>query len=1066
MTFRKINNLAGWLVGGLATLVYLMTMEATGSFWDCGEFISCANKIEVGHSPGAPLFMLIQRMFGILAGGNLSKIALMINAWSAIASGLTILFLFWTITHFAKKLLSAATDPNNIQTILIIGAGMVGALAYTFSDTFWFSAVEAEVYATSSLFTALSFWAIFKWDAVADKPHADRWLLLIAYLVGLSIGVHLLNLLTIPVIAMVYYFRRYNASVAGTIVAFFIGVACLALVQFGIIQGVTIIASKFDVLFVNDFHLPLDSGAIFGMLLLIGALVALLVVSKRKGWYVANTGILCIIFIMIGFSSYIVPIIRSRADVPIDMTNPDNTLSLVSYVQREQFGEQPLLYGPDFDNPPQSAEPTGNRYAKSKKADGKDYYEVVGKKVKYIYDPEKMRLFPRIYDSNDPQHVSFYKQYLGIEGDDRPTAGDNLAYFFGYQMNWMWWRYFMWNYSGRQNDFEGQGEAKNGNWISGISFIDKIMGRGDLDKMADGYKNNGARNQLYFLPLILGICGMVYQFNRNKKDGIVIALLFFFTGIAIGIYLNMPPLQPRERDYAFAGATYAFAIWIGLGVLMLYEWAQRLAKGPSTAFGVTAIALLAAPILMAAQNWDDHDRSKKTLALATASNTLNSLDKNAVLFTFGDNETYPLWFAQEILGIRTDVRVINTSLLGIDWYIEQLSYKINDADAVPMVWQRKDFVGDRRNYLRYLTPQMAPQLGIPSIPQDRFFPLKDICQYMVDGKKLSGLEDEPMNYIPTKNYSLPIPSKAELVTMGLMYASDTANTSSEMKFSISKDMLQKDDIAQLNILAMVAEGGWKRPLYYSNMQEMGGFGDLGDYMRLEGTVYRLMPYRMNKQVGMPAAPDQEQGFMDVPKSFNLFMKEYSYGGGERKDVYFDEKNRQMFVAYRISAARVADKLTSLGRKDDAVKVLDRVMDGITEHSFPYDYTGLFLAESYYHAGATAKASTLTKKVVKNMADDVRYIASLSDRAREGAASDADRDVRIIYQIFNEAVRSGDKATADDIISTLTKLSVDTGNATDIKTLVDQAIGAFKKLQADAARPVEAQQPQVQPMPQG
>ena len=1066
MNFRKINNIAGWIIGGIATLVYLLTMEATASFWDCGEFLSCANKIEVGHSPGAPLFMLMQRMFGILAGGNLKNVAYMINAWSAIASGLTILFLFWTITHLAKKLVSPLTEPDNLQRILIIGAGAVGALAYTFSDTFWFSAVEAEVYATSSLFTAVSFWAIFKWENVADKPHADRWLLLIAYLVGLSIGVHLLNLLTIPVIAMVYYFRRYKATVSGTFIAFLVGIVCLALVQFGVIQGITIIASKFDVLFVNDFHLPFDIGALFGMALLIGATIALLIMSKRKGWYLAHTGILCIIFIMIGFSSYIVPIIRSRADVPIDMTNPDNTLSLVSYVQREQFGEQPLLYGPDFDAKLESIDSKGDKYAKSKTPDGKDFYEVVGKKPKYVFESEKMRFFPRIYDSNDPQHVSFYKQYLGIEGDDRPTTGDNLAYFFGYQMNWMWWRYFMWNYVGRQNDFEGQGEAKNGNWVSGIPVLDNTIGRllggnnvGDMNKMADGYKNNGARNELYYLPFILGIMGLVFQFNRSRKDGIVVGVLFFFTGIAIGIYLNMPPLQPRERDYAFAGSTYAFAIWIGLGVLMLYEWIKRVAKGPAVAFGVVGISLLAVPVLMAAKEWDDHDRSKKTLARATAYNTLMSLDKNAVLFTFGDNETYPLWYAQEIEGIRPDVRVINTSLLGIDWYIEQLNYKINDADAIPMVWKREDFIGDRRNYLRYVTAEMAPQLGVPNIPQDRFFPLADICKYMVEGKKLSGIDDQPVNYYPTKKFTVPVPSKGQLVSMGIMYANDTANTSNEMQFTITKDLLQKDDIAQLNILAMVGQDGWKRPIYYSNLQEMSGYGDLVDYMRLEGTVYRLMPYRMNKPAidpNMQQQQEAEQGFVDVSKSYNLFMNTYIWGGGERKDVYFDEKNRQMFISYRIGVARLADKLTESGRKEDAIKVLDRVMNGITEHAYSYDFTALFMAEAYYHAGATKKAGDLTDKLVRNMKDDVRYIASLPEKAREGSANDAQRDISIMYQIYLEALKAGDTATADRIINTLSGLATDTREMADINTMVNRIITELKRLRS--ATPQQLQLP--------
>lgn len=1061
MNYRKLNNIAGWIVGGIATLVYLVTLEATSSFWDCGEFLSVAYKIEVGHSPGAPLFMMMQRVFALFAGGNIKNVAWMMNAWSGIASGLTILFLFWTITYLAKKLLARNEEnPVGINRILIIGAGAVGALAYTFSDTFWFSAVEAEVYATSSLFTALSFWAIFKWEEVADRPYADRWLLLLAYIVGLSIGVHLLNLLTIPTFAMVYYFRRYKASAAGAFIAFLVGVFILALVQFGVIQGVTIIASKFDIMFVNSMGMSFDIGALVGVALIIAAVVALLITARKKGWYLVHSSMLCLIFILIGFSSYMVPIIRSRADVPIDMTNPDNTISLVSYVQREQFGEQPLFYGPDYDAGLTAIESKGDKYAKSSK-DGKDYYEVVGRKPKYVFEQDKMRLFPRIWDSNDPAHVRFYKEYLGLDDNTRPTSSDNISFFMGYQMNWMWWRYFMWNYSGRQNDFEGQGEAKNGNWVTGIGFLDRMRGLGDANAMPDGYRNNGARNELFLLPFILGVLGFIYQLKRSKKDLMIVGLLFFFTGIAIGIYLNMPPLQPRERDYAFAGSTYAFAIWIGLGVLFVYDLIRRVIKSPVAATATVLLCLLAVPTLMAAVEWDDHNRSKKTLARATAYNALMSCEKDAVLFTFGDNETYPLWYLQEIEGIRTDVRVINTSLLGIDWYIDQLSYKINEADAVPMVWKREDFLGDRRNYLRYITAAMAPQLGVPDVPQDRFFPLEDICKFMIDGKKLM-LDDGPTNYYPTKNFMLPTPTKAELMAAGLLNAADSANASTDMRFTISKDLLQKDDIAQLNIMAMAAAGKWKRPIYYSNLQEMSGYGNLVDFMRLEGTVYRLMPYKMVTSQAPGEEPgSREQGFVDVPKSMNLFMNTYIWGGAERNDVYIDEKNRQTLIGFRLCAARLSDELVKQGRKDDAVKVLDKVMTNITEHSYPYDFTGMFIAESYYRAGAIDKASKLSRKVIKNVQDDIRWTGTLGEKGREATTTDIQRDLGIIYQVYIEAVRANDNATADWTLQTLTMLNKDLSHAPDLTA----SLKALIEQMARARQPQPVQQVQMPPQQQ-
>lgn len=1052
MNFRKVNNIAGWITGGLATLVYLVTMEATSSYWDCGEFLSCAYKLEVGHSPGAPFFMLIQRMFGIVAGNNLKSVAYVINAWSAIASGLTILFLFWTITHLAKKLIAGVAGvPDRKQTILIIGAGLVGALAYTFSDTFWFSAVEAEVYATSSVFTAITFWAMFKWEEVADRPFADRWLLLIAYLIGLSIGVHLLALLTIPVLAMIYYFRRYEVTRMGTVVAFVLGCVALGLVQFGVIQGVTIIASAFDVRFVNGLGLPFDTGAIFGVLVIVALMAGLIIYSRRKGWYLMNTGMLCLVFVMLGFSSYIVPMIRSRADVPIDMTNPDNTLSLVSYVQREQFGEQPLLYGPDFDARLVEIGTKGDKYAKSKK-DGKDFYEVVGKKKTYKFEEDKQRFFPRIYDNNDPGHVRFYKQYLGLGDDERPTTADNMKYFFGYQMNWMWWRYFMWNYAGRQNDFEGQGEPKNGNWISGIKPIDKMLGRGDMDAMADGYRNNAARNQLYFLPLILGILGMVYQFNRRKRDGFIVAMLFFFTGIAIGIYLNMPPLQPRERDYAFVGSTYAFAIWIGLGVLMIHEWLSKRMKNEGAAYTAILLCLVLVPAWMAKEEWFDHNRSKKTLARATAYNALMSCEKNAVLFTYGDNETYPLWYLQEIEGIRPDIRVINTSLLGIDWYIDQLNYRVNDADAVPMVWKRDNYIGDRLEYIRYADNTMSP--AIPQIPAGQFFSIGEICKFITSENKLQ-TQEEAVNYLPTRNILIPTPDKTALGPLATGMDSTRISTDMRITLSPGKDVFTKSDLAQINIIAAVAADGWKRPLYFSNLQEMEGYGNMNDFMKLEGTVYRLVPFKMAKLPGQAPSAGGDQGFIDVAKSFALFTDTYSWGGAERNDVYFDEKNRQNFIPFRLNAARVADELVALGRKQDAIRVLDRVTKGITERSYTYDFTALYMAQAYYHAGGMQQAASMARKVVDNARDDIRYINTLSESGRESMVNEAQRDVSIMSQMALETIRSGDKATTDYIVKNLQSIA----NSTALQS------GAVQQLIQDIQNMQKAPQQMTMPAQQ-
>lgn len=1019
MNYRKVNNLVGWIIGIIALVVYMSTMEPTVSFWDCGEFLSCAYKVEVGHSPGAPFFMLLQRFFALfsgsaaLTGGPSTSAAFAINTLSAVTSALTILFLFWTITHFAKKLLvNKGEEPAKDQLTLIMGAGIVGALAYTFSDTFWFSAVEAEVYATSSFFTAITFWAVLKWEDIADEPHADRWLVLIAYLLGISVCVHLLNLLTIPAVAMVYYYRRYNVTVVGTILAFLAGCVVLAFVQFGVIQYIPKIASKFDIMFTNGFGMAFDMGALFFLVLLIGLLIFGLFYAKKKNMVTLHTSVLCVIFIIIGYSSYFTAIIRSRADVPIDMTNPDNPLSFLDYVNREQFGQQPIFFGPYYNSQYSDLDTSGKLYTQEKK-DGKDRYAQVGTKRVPIYSGDQIHFFPRIWDQ-EGGHVNFYRNFLGLGPNDAPTSSDNMKFFIDYQMNWMWWRFFMWNYAGRQNDLEGQLDPLRGNWISGIPFIDKMRGLGDTDKIGEGFTRNDAHNKLYLLPFALGILGLVYQFNRKRNDGMVVLVMFFFTGAAIGIFLNMPPLQPRERDYAFAGCTYTFAIWIGLGVMMVNDWFQRAVKGATGVYAATALCTLAVPVLMANVEWADHDRSRKTLARDVARNTLATCAPNAVLFTFGDNQTYPLWYAQEIEGFRRDVRIINTSLLGIDWYIDQLNYKTNDADAVPMVWKKEDYTGDRANYIMYYD---NPKL---QLAKDRFLNLEEVCKFMNStepGARVPTRSGQDLNFMPTKNFFVPSLNKQQLIAMGLATPEDTSRIITDMAFVYPKDAATKSDLAILNIIAAVAKEGWKRPLYFDAGLRTGDYGGTGDFLRLEGTVYRLMPYKFVDSI---KAKSPILGTINTEKAFNNYMT-YKFGGGERNDVYFDEPNRHEFVTYRMDASYIANALTDEGKKDKAIQLLDNVMNGITEHSYYYDYTAYFMAAAYYHAGDVKKAQAISKKIIGNSENMLSWAASLNDGPRNATASEIKQQFQVMRSVASSAYYSGDTTYAKSILNTMQRL---------------------------------------------
>ncbi|PSK94985.1 protein O-mannosyl-transferase family [Taibaiella chishuiensis] len=997
MNFKKVNNIAGWLVFAIAYAVYLLTMEATVSLWDCGEFLSTAYRLEVGHSPGAPLFMMLGRIFSLFASSK-EHVALLINSMSALMSGLTILFLFWTITHFARKLVAKEGEPMSTGNLVaIIGAGVVGALAYTFSDTFWFSAVEGEVYATSSFFTAIVFWAVLKWEHTADQPHADRWLILIFYLMGLSIGVHLLNLLTIPAIVFVYYFKRYSFNMRGAVLAFIIGCAVLGLVQFGIIQYLPIIASQFELLFVNTIGMPFFSGAIFFLLLLAAIMVLLVIWAKKKGKYLLQLGVLCFAFTTIGYSSYVSIVLRSKADVPIDMGNPDNVMTLIPYLLREQYGSQPILFGPDFDSKVTDVKDGRAIYAGVKK-DGKDYYELVDHKPEYTYD--KVRFFPRIHDFNDPGHVAFYRAYLGLSDTEEPTAMDNQKFFWGYQMNWMYWRYFMWNYVGRQNDVAGQTEAQNGNWISGIKPIDKFFGRGDIDLMPDSLKNNKARNQLYFLPFILGILGLVYQYKRDKQDTFILGLLFFFTGMAIQLFINNTPIQPRERDYSYV-STYAFAVWIGLGVLMVTDWFKKMSKGPAPAVIATLICIMAVPVLMAAQEWDDHDRSKKTIARDHAYNMLSSCDSNAILITYGDNDTYPLWYLQEIEGYRTDIRIINYNLLGTDWQNEQLNMKINNADSLPVIWQPEHYRGGKLSYLPYYED--------PRIPKDRFFSLEEVIKFFTsDANKLPTRNGDRTSYLPTRNLMIPVDRNA-LLKSGLAKTADSANIPSEIRFVYNKGGAQRPDLALMNIIAGQAKTGWTRPIYMTD-----GTPNLGldAYFQSEGVLRKFVP--VNKpQIIQGLAP-----YTDIDKNLNLFMNKFVYGGAKGNNIYYDEKNRLVFLVYRQNTAELALSLVAENRNADAIKVLDHFMNNVSESSMPYDILPYspssmrYIIDAYYRAGAQDKARKYGNRVAKGISDQIRYYNSLGENSKDGMMTHLSQlNLSELNNMVLMANQAGDSATA-------------------------------------------------------
>ena len=1090
--YRLVDNLLGWLAFVIAAFTYCSTIEPTASFWDCPEFITTGYKLEIGHPPGAPFFMLTANLFSHFVSDP-SQVARMVNTMSALLSATTIMFLFWTITHLTRKLIMKDWDSLTLgKTIAIEASGLVGALIYTWSDTFWFSAVEGEVYAYSSAFTAIVFWLILKWEDHADEPHSDRWLVLIFYMTGLSIGVHLLNLLCIPAIVLVYCYRRFpDIEVKGSLIALLVSFVIVAAVLYGVVPGIVTVGGWFELFFVNTLGLPFNTGLIIYIACLVGAVLwaiyeSYMGTSKRRenisfllgfgligipfygyGWKAVvigaiilvvtgilinrkkivekkavylvtsrfkNTMLLCMLMLMIGYSSYALIVIRSDANPPMDQNSPEDIFSLGSYLSRQQYGDYPLFYGQAYTSQV-ALEQDGNLckpkmsqgapiYSRKEKAskDEKDSYFVVSHKNKYLY--AQNMFFPRMWDSN---HTQDYESWMGgVDGTevpyDRcgeamtvkvPTQIDNIRFFLSYQCNFMYWRYFMWNFCGRQNDIQGNGELEHGNWITGIAPIDNAI-LGDQSKLPDDLKNNKGHNVFYGLPLLLGLIGLFWQAFRGRR-GIrqfwVVFFLFFMTGLAIVIYLNQTPVQPRERDYAYAGSFYAFAIWCGMGVAAVIDLLKKYLKVDNIV--VTAVAsllCLLVPIQMVSQTWDDHDRSGRYTCRDFGQNYLMTLqDKgNPIIFTNGDNDTFPLWYNQDVEGVRTDARVCNLSYLQTDWYIDQMKRPAYDSPSVPITWPRLDYCSGTNEYVE-VQPELKQQVldfykenaaAAKAQFGDNPFEVKNIMKYWVRSK------DQSMHVIPTDTLYVTIDKEA-VKKSGMLMASDTIPD--RMVISLKgKNALYKGD---LMMLEMVAQCNWTRPVYVALTVGQENYMNLGDNFVQEGLANRITPFLTNK----PGAKS-----FDTEKTYKNLMYRYKYGGLKVPGLYIDETVMRMCYTHRRLFGQTALHLIAEGKNAKALKVLEKAAVEIPTYNVPMNYMsgGTDIAKAYALLGQKQKALKTINDVYTTAQQYVSYYLGL-----QGSRFDAaQRDVMIQLSIMSQV--------------------------TDITEMVDKKLAAKQKAQVD------------------
>lgn len=1057
-SFRKLNNLLGWIVFAFASWVYLSTIEPTASWWDCGEYISTAYKLQVGHPPGAPFFQLLGRFFSLFAFGDTSKVAMMVNIMSALSSSATILFLFWSITMLGLKI-GKDVELTTGRMYAILGSGLVGALAYTFSDSFWFSAVEGEVYAMSSFFTAIVFWAILKWDQVADQPHSQRWLIFIAYLMGLSIGVHLLNLLAIPAIALVFYFRKYKTTWKGVVLTLVISFLVLSFIMFMIIPYTVSLAGKYEILFVNDFGLPFNTGTIFYFLVLISALVwsirftyhskhskqdyiigsilmlllavfswatffCFLVIAGVYYWYksnpgrinrgkmraAANTAFISVAFILVGYSSFFMLVIRANTNTPINENDPSDAVSLLSYLNREQYGTWPIVYGQYYNAPLDRTNPG---------SDGTPLYVKDVKKGKYVitddrkntipnYDPRFCTLFPRMWSSDQERQIpQAYKSWGRVKGvpidvvnDDGktetlycPTFVENIRFFFTYQIGHMYLRYFFWNFVGRQNDTQGNGDIKNGNWISGIPFIDNPR-LGDQSNLPDSMKN-AARNKFYMFPLILGLLGMFFHLRKHSDGFLIVMLLFFMTGIAIVMYLNITPNQPRERDYAFAGSFYAFAMWIGFGVLALWDMLKQLNE-KYIAIPVTLVCLLMVPGVMAKDGWNDHDRSHKYATRDFAANYLNSCAPNAILITNGDNDTFPLWYAQEVEGIRKDVRVVNFMLASGDWYVHQLMRKVYDSDALPFTL----------SYDQY-DKGINDQVGYSGAIKDRV-ELQDVIDYIASDDPSTKYQSgsHSIALFPSNKVKISVDS-ASIVKSGAVPAKYAGKVLSSVDLDINTNTLGKNDLMLLDFLA---KNKFKRPVYFGSPAGVQSF-DVSPYCFMEGYVYRFLPV---KAEGTDFV--KRMGGVDSDASYNILMNKCKWGNLADPRVYVDPESYRNTFLPKQNFMRLAKTLIAEGKNDMAVKACDRVQEVFPDNKVHFDYYMIDFVEVYYKAGAFEKGNKLASRLLQIYEQNLDYISTLSPEFQGNYSEDKNLALSVIDYIkqmagqFNQSsiIKSIDK----------------------------------------------------------
>ncbi|QGY43690.1 DUF2723 domain-containing protein [Maribellus comscasis] len=983
-----INNILGWVVFTIAALTYFLTLEPTVSWWDCGEFIVSAFKLEVGHPPGAPFHMILGRFFTLFASDE-SRAAVMVNTMSALASAGTIMLLYWSIVHLAKKLFSSENLSIGEQ-IAVWGSGLVGALAYSFTDSFWFSAVEGEVYALSSFFTAAVFWAILKWENNADEKYANRWLVLIGYLVGLSIGVHLLNLLAIPAIGLVYYFKKYDFSWKGALVATGVSIGVLGGIQLVVIPGLPRVAFLFDRIFVNGLGLPFNSGILFFVALIIAGSVWAVRYTRSRNLVVWNTAVTILIVILIGYSSFALILIRASANPPMNQNHPDNAFALLKYLNREQYGERPLTYGPYYTAPAIGSKGEKPQY---NKVDGE--YEVTGSmSAGTEYEPKLETFFPRMY-SSQPQHIEVYEDWGKVKGRPvrvrtggevktliRPTFGENLRFFFSYQLGHMYMRYFMWNFAGRQNDIQGHGGFMNGNWISGIKLIDDAK-VGPRENIPDFMKNDPTRNTYYFLPLLFGLIGLFFQYNQGKKgkQGFIVTLmLFIFTGIAIIVYLNQYPVQPRERDYAYAGSFYAFAIWIGLAVAAFYSALSKLWKGAVPATLVTLISLVLVPGILASENWDDHDRSGRYMTRDYAKNYLESCAPNAILFTYGDNDTFPLWYVQEVEGVRPDIKIINVGYLGMDWYINQQQMATNDAPPVPFSFDKSKYYMGIRDIVLF---------------QERFensVELSDAMEFLGSDDvrtKVKVSNGEMMDYFPARNFHITV-DKQKVLETGTVQPEDSALIADRVEINISKNLITKSEMAVLN---MMAANNWERPIYIDHSLVHVGNIHFKDYLQFEGLAYRFVPIKTQRQ-------GVYYGHVNSDILYDNVMNKYVWGNVNDPDIFLDEYNRKEIniLQARYMFARLAGVLNQEGKKEKAVEVLDKMFELFPNEILPLTYDSFPAIEQYFVAGENEKGAELTRTLADNCFAKVDYFLSLPARFEAAAKAEQDREFSMLRNI--------------------------------------------------------------------